>query len=52
MDGALAAGDGAIVLLHSWPDQTAAAVGPIVERLQTAGATFVTLDELESTMGA
>jgi peptidoglycan/xylan/chitin deacetylase (PgdA/CDA1 family) len=52
VDQTLAAGDGAVVLLHSWPDQTAAALGPIVERLHAAGATFVTVDELESPTGA
>ena len=52
VDGTLAVGDGAIVLLHSWPDQTAGAIRPIVERLQAAGATFVTVDELESAPGS
>jgi peptidoglycan/xylan/chitin deacetylase (PgdA/CDA1 family) len=51
VDRTLATGDGAIVLLHSWPDQTAAAVGPIVAQLRAAGATFVTIDELESAPG-
>jgi peptidoglycan/xylan/chitin deacetylase (PgdA/CDA1 family) len=45
--GTLAHGDGAIVLLHSWPRTTLAVLDPLVSRLRDAGATFVTLDELE-----
>lgn len=40
-------GDGAVVLLHSWPGGTAEAVRPIVDGLRDAGASFVTVDELE-----
>ena len=40
-------GDGAVVLLHTWPGGTADAVGPIVKELSGAGASFVTVDELE-----
>jgi peptidoglycan/xylan/chitin deacetylase (PgdA/CDA1 family) len=47
VDGAMAFGDGAVVLLHAWPDATLDAIGPIVSRLRDAGATFVGLDELE-----
>lgn len=46
VDGALAFGDGAVALLHGWPDSTVDAIGPIVNRLRGAGATFVGVDEL------
>ena len=40
-------GDGAVVLLHTWPGGTGDAVGPIVTGLRDLGATFVGVDELE-----
>ena len=43
---AIAAGDGAVVLLHAWPDQTLAALPTIIGGLREAGASLVTLDEL------
>jgi peptidoglycan-N-acetylglucosamine deacetylase len=43
---ALAAGDGAVLLLHSWPDVTAAALPELISALQHAGAHLVRLDEL------
>ena len=46
VDGALVHGDGAVVLLHSWPDQAVGALPAIVRRLRARGATFVTLDDL------
>jgi peptidoglycan/xylan/chitin deacetylase (PgdA/CDA1 family) len=46
LDGALAHGDGAIVLLHSWPEPTVDAVPGLVARLRSAGASLVTLDVL------
>lgn len=39
-------GDGAVVLLHTWPGGTGDAVGPLVRGLATMGARFVTVDEL------
>ncbi len=42
---ALAHGDGAVVLLHSWPHATGEAIGPIVGGLRDAGARLVGLDE-------
>ena len=39
-------GDGAVVLLHSWPDQAVGALPGIVRRLRARGATFVTIDGL------
>jgi peptidoglycan-N-acetylglucosamine deacetylase len=41
-------GDGAVVLLHTWPGGTGDAVGPIVHELADGGASFVGIDELES----
>ena len=40
-------GDGAVVLLHTWPAGTADAVGPLIRDLRERGATFVAVDELE-----
>jgi peptidoglycan/xylan/chitin deacetylase (PgdA/CDA1 family) len=44
--GATRHGDGCVVLLHSWPDRTEAAIPGIVRRLRDAGAEFVRVDEL------
>lgn len=38
--------DGAVVLQHTWPDQTLEAMPEILARLRDLGATFVTVDEL------
>jgi peptidoglycan-N-acetylglucosamine deacetylase len=46
--GALAHGDGAVVLLHTWPRPALAALPGIVDRLRDAGAELVRLDELET----
>ena len=46
VDGAVAHGDGAVVLLHTWPDQAVGALPAIVRRLRARGATFVAIDEL------
>jgi peptidoglycan/xylan/chitin deacetylase (PgdA/CDA1 family) len=46
LEGVRSHGDGAVVLLHSWPGGTGEAVGPIVEGLGDLGAAFVTVDEL------
>ena len=43
----LRAPDDAMVLLHSWPDRTAAALPAIVARLRDAGASLVRIDELD-----
>ena len=45
--GALAHGDGAVALLHTWPAPTAEAVPGIVEDLRRGGARLVGVDELE-----
>lgn len=41
-------GDGAVVLLHAWPDRMIGALEPIVASLRADGATFVRVDALES----
>jgi peptidoglycan-N-acetylglucosamine deacetylase len=46
VDGALAHGDGAVVLLHSWPPATIAALPPILAGLVDAGVSLVGLDEV------
>jgi peptidoglycan/xylan/chitin deacetylase (PgdA/CDA1 family) len=43
---ALEHGDGAVVLLHVWPDATLAAMSRMIARLRDAGAEPVGLDEL------
>ena len=47
VDGAAAHGDGAIVLLHTWPDPVAPALAEIAGRLRATGARFVRVDELD-----
>jgi peptidoglycan-N-acetylglucosamine deacetylase len=42
-----ALGDGAVVLLHTWPGGTSAALAPMIVGLRELGATFVTVDRLE-----
>ncbi len=39
-------GDGAVVLLHVWPDATLAAMPTLISRLRDVGAELVGLDEL------
>jgi peptidoglycan-N-acetylglucosamine deacetylase len=41
------AGDGAVILFHSWPPGTLDALPAIVDGLRAAGATFVRVDALE-----
>ncbi len=48
VEGALAHGDGAVVLMHTWPGPTAEALPSIVERLSAANIRFVRVDELEA----
>ena len=47
VDGVTERGDGAILLLHTWPDPVAPALSEIVDRLRGAGATFVRVDALD-----
>jgi peptidoglycan/xylan/chitin deacetylase (PgdA/CDA1 family) len=46
VDGVLSHGDGAVVLLHTWPSNTIDALPGILNRLRDNGASFVPLDEL------
>lgn len=46
LDGLRRNGDGAIVLMHSWPDVTAAVIGDLVDHLRQEGADLVGVDEL------
>jgi peptidoglycan-N-acetylglucosamine deacetylase len=46
--GAVEHGDGAVVLLHSWPAPTADAVPGIIRGLREAGADLVGIDGLEA----
>jgi peptidoglycan/xylan/chitin deacetylase (PgdA/CDA1 family) len=46
IDGVRRHGDGAVVLLHAWPDGTADALPAIVEGLRASGSDLVRLDEL------
>jgi peptidoglycan-N-acetylglucosamine deacetylase len=48
VEGVAARGDGAVILLHTWPQPTAAALAPILCWLQDRGCTFVRIDELGS----
>ena len=45
VEGALDHGDGAVILLHSWPPATIAALPAIVDGLRGRGASLVGLDE-------
>jgi peptidoglycan/xylan/chitin deacetylase (PgdA/CDA1 family) len=46
VNGARAAGESAIILLHTWPAAVPAALPAIIHRLREAGGEFVTLDDL------
>ena len=48
ISGVVAHGDGAVVLQHTWPNQTLGAIPDIVAGLRERGASFVTIDELPS----
>jgi len=45
--GVRAHGDGAVVLLHTWPGGTAEGLPRMIDGLRELGATFVTIDALE-----
>jgi peptidoglycan/xylan/chitin deacetylase (PgdA/CDA1 family) len=51
VEGVTRAGDGAIVLMHTWPDPVAPALAEVVERLRDGGASFVGVDELDLPAG-
>jgi peptidoglycan-N-acetylglucosamine deacetylase len=41
-------GDGAVVLLHTWPAGTGDGLEPLIDGLRADGGTFVTVDALET----
>lgn len=45
---AIAHGDGAILLSHTWPSHTHVSLASTVARLRVAGAVLVTVDELDA----
>jgi peptidoglycan-N-acetylglucosamine deacetylase len=47
LSGVGSAGDGAVVLFHTWPAATAAALPGIVRALRAEGASFVTVAEVD-----
>jgi len=51
VDGVLAHGDGAVVLLHGWPDATPVALPGIIGDLRAAGYSFATVDALDDVPG-
>jgi peptidoglycan/xylan/chitin deacetylase (PgdA/CDA1 family) len=51
VDGARAYGDGAIVLLHTWPRPVPDALSSAIPALRAAGVRFVRLDELDLPAG-
>ena len=48
VNGCAERGDGAVLLLHTWPEHTADALPRLLEAFERAGASFVTVDELET----
>ena len=38
-------GDGAVVLLHTWPDATADALPDVIDRLAAAGASWIGVEQ-------
>jgi peptidoglycan/xylan/chitin deacetylase (PgdA/CDA1 family) len=52
VNGTLAAGDEALVLLHAWPASTGEALPEIIERLRAEGVVFATVGELRRDPGS
>jgi peptidoglycan-N-acetylglucosamine deacetylase len=48
LEGVAGHGDGAVVLLHTWPGSTSESLPRILKHLAEDGARFATVDELES----
>jgi peptidoglycan-N-acetylglucosamine deacetylase len=48
VEGVRTHGDGAVVLLHTWPGGTGEGLPALIDGLVGLGATFVTIDRLES----
>jgi peptidoglycan/xylan/chitin deacetylase (PgdA/CDA1 family) len=47
VEGVRTYGDGAVVLLHTWPAATAQAIRPIISGLRDIGAEFITVDMVD-----
>ncbi len=47
LEGVADHGDGAVVLLHTWPASTAESLPAVLDRLGESGTRFVTVDALE-----
>jgi peptidoglycan/xylan/chitin deacetylase (PgdA/CDA1 family) len=47
IEGVREHGDGAVVLMHTWPGGTAEAIDPVIAGLRDIGAAFVSIDELD-----
>ena len=47
VEGVRAHGDGAVVLLHTWPGGTGEGIGSTITGLRGIGASFVSIDELD-----
>jgi peptidoglycan/xylan/chitin deacetylase (PgdA/CDA1 family) len=52
LNATIAAGDEAVVLLHTWPASTVDALPPIIEGLRAEGARFATVGELRRDLGS
>lgn len=48
IEGVRAHGDGVVVLLHTWPGGTGEGIQAMIDGLRGLGASFVTVDELET----
>ena len=48
VEGCAERGDGAVILLHTWPEHTADALPGLLEAFRRTGTSFVTVDELET----
>jgi peptidoglycan/xylan/chitin deacetylase (PgdA/CDA1 family) len=48
IEGVRTHGDGAVVLLHTWPGGTGDGLPALIDGLRDLGASFVTIDELET----
>jgi len=48
IEGCTERGDGAVLLLHTWPQHTADALPKVLEAFGRTGTSFVTVDELET----
>lgn len=47
VQGVVERGDGAVILMHTWPGGMGESIGPMIQGLRDVGASFVRVDELE-----